>query len=330
VPPNDTSHSEEKSYGFKVGVIGCGQITRRVYAPILLGLAGQVEVAAVCDLNEPSARSLATGHFPGAGVYTDVSPMLRKEKLDAVMVLTSETANASTARKVLLESDVPIYLEKPPARTLNELDNLMETESRGPARIYAAFNRRHTPLFQQISLPSSPLIKVTGMMTRVGREVATFPFTCVHLLDSTQFFSRSRFATVRVDFERKGKAAWKLGGQLENGAGCELTFNPDGERENEYLIFETKDERWEAHFPDSDGKAPKVRLVLEKGPGRREETADASQGIWEVMGYAPCFRHFVRHLQSGDLATSAHRLESCRRTIEVLEAMDASFLRAVA
>jgi virulence factor len=306
----------------KIAVIGCGGICQRVYAPILQSMPEQVTVRAVCDLNVENARRLAQHFFPQARAYSDASALLKAgPELDAVMVLTSERANAATTRLVLLESSLPVYQEKPPATTVAELKDLIAVESSRPGLVYTAFNRRHMPLFQQLTLPATGLVKVTGALTRLGRAIPEFPYTCVHLLDSIQFYSRSFFAGAEVAYHSKPTPSWHIEGCFENRAIAKLDFFPHGKSESEYLVFETGQERWEMHFPDSDGVAPKARLVHEKNGGEIETASSPSAPSLETMGYAPAFRDFLRRLHAGELADSPHRLSASLRTIEILQEM---------
>jgi hypothetical protein len=308
----------------KIAVIGCGQITERVYAPILSSLTEEVGVVAVCDLDGSRASRLASARFPQARVFTEVAALLAETKPDAAMIMTSERANARTAKQIIRHGGIAVYLEKPPASTSTELADLMAAEAASNATIYTAFNRRHMPLFQGFSLSPSELRQVRGKLVRKNREVASFPFTCVHLLDSVQFFGRSTLKDVKIDFEQKAPASWTLAGTFESGASCELTFIPDGEGESEYLIFATRDETWELQFPDSDGTAPKVRLIGTKAGKEKQETSHAGDNPHEIMGFAPCLRYFLEQLRNDNLAKCGHRLGSCVRTIEILEAMQKS------
>jgi virulence factor len=201
-------------------------------------------------------------------------------------------------------------------------------ESHSARRIFTAFNRRHIPLFQNLPIPAG-ILQLTGRLTRKNRAVASFPFTAIHLLDSAQFFSKSTFSTINADFEQNGVASWLLSGQLENGASYNLEFIPDGEKESEYLIFETDDRRWELHFPDSDGLAPRASFVSVSGKKRTEELADPTLDSQEAMGFAPCFRYFLRQLTSGMGAFPQHEIRASVPTIVALEAMQKSYVEPV-
>ncbi len=114
----------------RIGVIGCGWIMRSTYVPTLLSLPEQAQVVAVCDLNAGLANEVA-GHFANVAVFTDAKMMLKAAGLDAVLVLTTEKVNARMARMVM-EANLPVYQEKPPAVNSAELEELIYCGSRQP------------------------------------------------------------------------------------------------------------------------------------------------------------------------------------------------------
>ncbi len=305
----------------KVGVIGCGHVARTIYGPIIAKLDGLLQVTAICDLDQRVAIDLLERYAPHARIYTETHTLLDNEELDAVLVLTSESASAAVALQVL-NHGLPVYLEKPPATSLASLESLMSAEKANEHCIYTAFNRRHTPLFQPLKPLQGKVKQLTGVIERRNRTVETFPFTSVHLLDSAQYFGGSPFAHVDVHFERNGVSSWHLRGTLESGAICDLTFVPDGTCQDEYLTLESDAEIWRLQFPDPAEAQPDVRLIRQRVDGpQQEERVDTGLDPLEKSGYAPCLRHFIELLRGGKLKNSVHRLSSCVRTIAALEAM---------
>ncbi len=282
---------------------------RAVYAPVLERLRGEVTVAGVCDLDEALARRMGE-RFPEAAAFTSLAALLEGGGLDAVLVLTSEAANVRVTQQVLA-AGAPVFLEKPPAVSARELDELCAVEG---GRVYAAFNRRHTPLFQGFQAPAG-LRRVSGKLARRGREVRTFPYTAIHLLDAAQFFSGRGFAEVGV--ELLDGCRWRVSGTLEGGVELALEVAPDGGEVAEYLLLEGAEEAWELQFPNAGGDLPLGWL------GRRGEvgvSAAEPLDMVEEMGYAPCLRDFLARLRAG-AEFSPHRPAGTRATLEVMEAM---------
>jgi predicted dehydrogenase len=97
----------------RVGFVGAGAITRRHLG--VLATRGDVEVAAICDLD--ADRAHAAADELEAGVYVDWRTMLDEEGLDALFVCTPPESHAEPAVEALGRG-VHIYVEKPLARTL--------------------------------------------------------------------------------------------------------------------------------------------------------------------------------------------------------------------
>lgn len=307
---------------FEIGLIGCGFIFGEIYAPILHALRDRVRVVATCDVRAAAARS-AADQFPGARVYTEASRLLEEEKLSAVMVLTTEVFNAPMAI-LALNAGVPVYLEKPPAVTVPEWHALIEAEASNQTPLFTAFNRRHTPLFRGWTPPQG-VKRVRGVMMRLGRAMATFPYTGVHLFDSAQYFSGLLLAEASAVMEEGERGSqWKVEGRMENGAVCDWTLIPDTDVHTEYLVIETEDRKWTLHFPNVEGTSyPLGRLIgpaIGDGAAGGESREVISDPV-EYMGYAPCFRDFLTHLELGDWFASPHGLSHCGGTIRLLESM---------
>jgi virulence factor len=293
---------------------------RSTYAPTLLSLANDFQVAAVCDLNQTAAREIANS-FAGAEVFTEAHAMLATARLDAVLVLTSEKVNAGMAR-IVLEYGLPVYLEKPPAINSAHLDALMAAEARSRSFIYTAFNRRHTPLFAKLDFGGEKIVKVTGALRREGRVVETFPYTAIHVVDSSQFFAGSPFAEWKIDFKRLAShSVWKVTGKFENGADVALEFVPDGADFAEYLVLESENRRWELQFPNGVAAVPEGEIIAGGRDGSSpQRTKGTPLPVFEAMGFRPCLIDFATRVREKK-ASPAHQLNSCRATIRILEEM---------
>ena len=96
----------------RVGVVGAGWIARE-HRRVLDSVA-EAELAAVCDLDLERAGELAAG--TGARVYTDWRDLLDREDLGALLVCTPPRFHREPA-VAALSAGLPVYLEKPIART---------------------------------------------------------------------------------------------------------------------------------------------------------------------------------------------------------------------
>ena len=98
-----------------VGFVGVGAVARHHLAVI----SGQddVSVTAVCDLDERRAQAVAEAI--GARQHPDWQSMLSAEQLDALFVCTPPQAHAEPT-VAALTNGVPVYVEKPLARELDD------------------------------------------------------------------------------------------------------------------------------------------------------------------------------------------------------------------
>jgi myo-inositol 2-dehydrogenase/D-chiro-inositol 1-dehydrogenase len=98
-----------------VGIIGAGWIAKEHYRT--LGSLAGAEVVAVCDVDRERAEALAGG--TGARVYVDWQELLDREDLAALVVCTPPLSHRAPAIAAL-DRGLPVYLEKPIARTAED------------------------------------------------------------------------------------------------------------------------------------------------------------------------------------------------------------------
>lgn len=290
---------------------------RRFYSPMFQAAAARVQVTALCDL-EPDNLRIGGLLFPSSQLHGNPVKMLEREDLDAVIVLTSENANAETAG-IALEAGLPVYLEKPPARTPTEFAELRAAEDRSSAPLFAAFNRRHMPLLKGFSPPAG-LFRVSGRMERLERPVPTFPYTALHLIDSLLYFSGSSLEEFQVDFAPGKPSRWTVWARLDSGAICELEIIPDGREHTEHLLFEGEEETVEIQFPNPESHFPVGRLTRVFGGRASLAHGNRNDALYE-MGYSPAFHSFLEHLENELPPSDPFRLASCQSAIAIMAAM---------
>jgi myo-inositol 2-dehydrogenase / D-chiro-inositol 1-dehydrogenase len=105
----------------RVGIVGAGWIGAQHHR-ILASLEG-VDVTAVCDVDRGRAEALTGG--TQARVYVDWREMFDREDLDAVVICPPPMAHREPA-VAALGRGLPVYLEKPIARTLADAAAIVE------------------------------------------------------------------------------------------------------------------------------------------------------------------------------------------------------------
>jgi len=125
----------------RVAVIGVGQLGRH-HARLLAGLP-DVDLVGVFDLNRQRAEEIAA--TVQTSVLTDLAAL--PGQVDAVTVAAPTASHASIAQP-LLERGVPVLVEKPLARSVEEADLLIAAAARGGATLAVGHTERFNPAVQ--------------------------------------------------------------------------------------------------------------------------------------------------------------------------------------
>ncbi len=143
-PPSET---------VRVGVVGCGGRARFIrQGADVKGF----RVVAACDCEPGRAEAFVADMSGGAkwGVYNDLRPMIEKENLDAVMLMTTTHARTRVTL-VAMQMGMDVYIEKPMCLTI--------AEGRMQVRAARKFGRVTQVGSQQRSMPinnwASDLVK---------------------------------------------------------------------------------------------------------------------------------------------------------------------------
>jgi predicted dehydrogenase len=131
----------------RIAVVGVGHLGKH-HARILSSLPG-VELAAVVDTNRPRAEEIATAN--GTRAVFDARELLGH--VDAVTIAVPTELHRDVALP-FLKAGVPVLVEKPMARTLEEADQLIEAAA--DAGVVLAIG--HTERFNPALAAARPLI----------------------------------------------------------------------------------------------------------------------------------------------------------------------------
>ncbi len=107
----------------RVAIVGAGWIAED-HRTVLQNLGH--DLVAVCDVDRERAEKLARG---GANVYEDWGKLLEAEELDALWVATPPLHHAAPALAAF-ERGLPVYLEKPIARTIADAEAIVSAWER--------------------------------------------------------------------------------------------------------------------------------------------------------------------------------------------------------
>lgn len=138
----------------KVGIVGCGLITRKRHLPAFLKLKKTVVVSAVCDINESAAQQAAR-QYGIRKAYTNLTEMLAKEKLDIIDICTPPQTHAPLALEGM-RSGCHVLMEKPMALKVSDCDLMLEASRKNGVKLCLI----HNMLF------FLPLIKAKELVAR--------------------------------------------------------------------------------------------------------------------------------------------------------------------
>ncbi len=125
----------------RAGIIGCGGITERRHGPVLASLNDCVTVAALADL-APERLELMGGKLGVASehLYTDWEQLLAQEELDLVHICTPHHLHEPQAIAAM-EAGAHVFLEKPIATRLEEVDRMIAASERTGRKITVGHNQ---------------------------------------------------------------------------------------------------------------------------------------------------------------------------------------------
>jgi predicted dehydrogenase len=157
----------------KVGMVGLGRFGR-LHARIFSELPG-CEVSALCEVDEPTLE-MCGKEYGTRALYTDLQTMLGSEDLDAVDIVTDESAHGGQAT-LCLEHGKAVFVEKPLATNGDEAEAVARTS-------------RDTGLPVLVGNIS----RFDARYTIVRRELEAGRFGRVSLVQAKRSFSRTWFA----------------------------------------------------------------------------------------------------------------------------------------
>lgn len=127
----------------RLGIIGCGAIASVRHIPAFMRLRSNVVIQAVCDKNKNLAKETANKYHI-RGVYSDLSQMLSKEKLDIVDICTPPQIHTLLTVEAI-ESGCHVILEKPMALKTSDCDEMVNASHRHKVKLCVIHNQLFYP-----------------------------------------------------------------------------------------------------------------------------------------------------------------------------------------
>ena len=235
---NQSSKSEEqeqkvKNRNLKTAVVGVGSLGQhhaRNYAEIVQ--TGMTEFVGVCDSNEENARAIAEKN--NCEYFTDWRELLGK--VDAVSIVTPTETHCEIAC-AFLEKGVNVLVEKPIARTLAEVDKMIEAAEKSGAKLMVGHLERFNPamvaLRPHVTSPLYFEIHRVSPFPNRSLDVDVVLDVMIHDLDAIQWLvgesvkvSEVRAVGIPVISDKVDAANARI--EFENGAVANITASRIG------------------------------------------------------------------------------------------------------
>jgi len=284
-------------------------------------------LAACCDLDEEKAKIYAD-KFGFATHYTNMDDMLDREKPDAVSLVVREVETCAVAVSVLSKGYATI-LEKPPGKTLEEIDAMIAAADKTGAPNRVALNRRYTPLVTKLRemLPTE-IQHIRCDFTRVRRLDADFSLTAIHGIDTLRLVAGSDYKQVRFRYKHFPDLGPEVANvlmdcEMESGATAHLNFCPVSGVSTEQIVVHALDHSFELRFPVNKHWEQSGRLThYEKDEPVVSITNQDLLGedeLWVYAGFYAEHESFYDALRAGE--TPSGDLRSARQSVAVMQAL---------
>lgn len=158
---------------FRVGIIGCGMISKRLHVPDYMEV-NNAEIVAFCDSVPGKADELAAEFAPNAAVYRDYKKMLREQKLDAVTIALPNFLHAPVSIDAL-NAKCHVLVEKPMAASSAECQKMIDASKKNKRLLMVNQSQRLFPVHRKAKevLDSGiigDILHITAMFGHAGPE----------------------------------------------------------------------------------------------------------------------------------------------------------------
>ena len=322
----------------RLGSIGCGRHAESSHGPAQAKCAATrpgLELVACCDVDAGRADEHRR-RFGFAQAYSDAFAMIEATKPDAVVVIVPEDAIADLSERLFAYA-IPLLIEKPPGRTLAEVDRLIAAAERGgrggaPVPHQVGLNRRFVPLLREARKRleavggASSVQHVHYEMTRVDRRDSDFSVTAIHGIDAVRYLAGSDYAQARFRYRElpelgPGVANIFMDAVMASGATAHLAFCPVAGVLVERAAIHALEHTFFGHVPLWDAFDSPGRLQhIERGKLAGEVVGSSLPGsaeAFELGGFHAEYEAFLDDLAAGRAPSPS--LREARQSVAIAE-----------
>lgn len=225
----------------RVGVYGAGNFANTQHLPNLTRVE-DVELVAICDVNEQAARDTAS-RFSIPAVYTDGHEMLEKESFDALWSIVPAFARTAGVEVAAVSKGVHLFSEKPQALEMSVARGIDEAVAEAGVLSAVCFRERYRPIFQEAkrllqnkevahirfqSVGGLPVAQEGSWWSEMEKGGAGFFDWGPHAVDYSRFMSGLDVVTAQGFFNHPERFPTPLSASfnfaMSNGATMTMTF----------------------------------------------------------------------------------------------------------
>ncbi|QOS80043.1 Gfo/Idh/MocA family oxidoreductase [Paenibacillus sp. JNUCC31] len=295
----------------RAGIIGLGDIARKVYLPLLSAHSG-VEIAGIMNRSPEPVKEIQHTYRLSHGT-TDLKELLSWD-LDAVFVHTATEAHFDIVMQCL-EQGLAVYVDKPLSYTLRESEEMTAFAEAQGLLLAVGFNRRFAPMYQKAKewmqagqgFESLTVTKHrTGIQERPAAE--TIYDDLIHMLDLMLWYSDHNVELLH-QWIRKNDL-----GQMLHAAGTAKLSKTAYGRFDMVRQAGADLEKVELH---GGGRSVEVLNMetasyVEKEGLLRSETFGSWDSVWTRRGFTGAVDDFLTCLEAPDdcLISASHVMDS--------------------
>ncbi|WP_214105299.1 Gfo/Idh/MocA family protein [Acrocarpospora catenulata] len=178
----------------RIGVVGLGDIAAKAYLPVL-GATPGLDLR-FCTRNSETLHRLGdTYRVPSR--FTDLGELIRSG-IDAAFVHAATEAHSEIVSR-LLEAGVSVYVDKPLAYHLADVEKLVRLGRERERSLMVGFNRRYAPGYAALAKLPRNLIVLQKNRTGQAEDprAATFD-DFIHVADTLRFLAPGEITTTRI------------------------------------------------------------------------------------------------------------------------------------
>ncbi|NLO05428.1 MAG: Gfo/Idh/MocA family oxidoreductase [candidate division WS1 bacterium] len=224
-----------------VAYIGAGGFSSRFIHP-QLG-RHEVELAAICDLDETRAQRAAACHG-FARVYTDFHAMLDDERPDAVFCVGPHGMQYEVGLQVL-RAGFPLYVQKPASNSSARVREMADAAAEASVVCHVGFNFRSAPSVRRVreiiaggdfGAPSLGIIRYGLMSREVWREAILDQH--VHAIDLLLHLLGDWKSAQVTPILSEGTRGYVAAVTLQSGCVASLNTVREMDAPDEFIYFE--------------------------------------------------------------------------------------------